>query len=110
MQRPALRADAGRTSSSRSSAAPTSTTPRPAKSCTRSSIEREEKNVLVVVIAGDKGFAGGFNSNVGKAAQKVHRRSTVPEKVKTSISSLSARRRSGFYKKQAIPPPNYEKN
>ena len=33
-------------------------------------VEREEKNVLVVVIAGDKGFAGGFNSNVGKAAQK----------------------------------------
>ncbi len=33
-------------------------------------IEREEKNVLVIVIAGDKGFAGGFNSNVGKAAQK----------------------------------------
>jgi F-type H+-transporting ATPase subunit gamma len=33
-------------------------------------IEREEKNVLVIVIAGDKGFAGGFNSNIGKAAQK----------------------------------------
>ena len=33
-------------------------------------IEREEKTVLVIVIAGDKGFAGGFNSNVGKAAQK----------------------------------------
>ena len=33
-------------------------------------IERDEKNVLVLVIAGDKGFAGGFNSNVGKAAQK----------------------------------------
>lgn len=33
-------------------------------------VEREEKNVLVVVIAGDKGFAGGFNANVGKAAQK----------------------------------------
>ncbi len=33
-------------------------------------VEREEKNVLVIVIAGDKGFAGGFNSNVGKAAQK----------------------------------------
>jgi F-type H+-transporting ATPase subunit gamma len=32
--------------------------------------EREEKNVLVVVIAGDKGFAGGFNSNIGKAAQR----------------------------------------
>jgi F-type H+-transporting ATPase subunit gamma len=32
--------------------------------------ERDEKNILVIVIAGDKGFAGGFNSNVGKAAQK----------------------------------------
>jgi F-type H+-transporting ATPase subunit gamma len=33
-------------------------------------VEREEKNVLVLVIAGDKGFAGGFNSNIGKAAQR----------------------------------------
>jgi F-type H+-transporting ATPase subunit gamma len=33
-------------------------------------VEREEKNVLLLVIAGDKGFAGGFNSNIGKAAQK----------------------------------------
>ncbi len=33
-------------------------------------VEREEKSVLVLVIAGDKGFAGGFNSNIGKAAQK----------------------------------------
>jgi F-type H+-transporting ATPase subunit gamma len=33
-------------------------------------IEREEKNVLVIVVAGDKGFAGAFNSNIGKAAQR----------------------------------------
>ena len=33
-------------------------------------VEREEKSVLVVVIAGDKGFAGGFNSNIGKSAQR----------------------------------------
>lgn len=33
-------------------------------------VEREEKNVLVLVVAGDKGFAGGFNSNIGKAAQR----------------------------------------
>ena len=33
-------------------------------------VEREEKNVLVLVVAGDKGFAGAFNSNIGKAAQK----------------------------------------
>jgi len=32
-------------------------------------IEREEKNALVIVVAGDKGFAGAFNSNIVKAAQ-----------------------------------------
>jgi F-type H+-transporting ATPase subunit gamma len=31
-------------------------------------VEREEKNVLVVIVAGDKGFAGAFNSNIVKAA------------------------------------------
>src|SRR5882762_5709300 len=31
-------------------------------------VEREEKNVLIVVIAGEKGFAGAFNSNITKAA------------------------------------------
>ncbi|WP_263368679.1 F0F1 ATP synthase subunit gamma [Edaphobacter bradus] len=30
-------------------------------------VEREEKNVLLVVVAGDKGFAGAFNSNLIKA-------------------------------------------
>src|ERR1700744_144194 len=29
---------------------------------------REEKRVLIVVVAGDKGFAGGFNANIMKAA------------------------------------------
>ncbi len=33
-------------------------------------VEREERSVLLLVIAGDKGFAGGFNSNIGKAAQR----------------------------------------
>jgi F-type H+-transporting ATPase subunit gamma len=32
-------------------------------------VEREEKKVLVIVVAGDKGFAGAFNSNIVKAAQ-----------------------------------------
>ena len=31
-------------------------------------VEREEKSVLIVVVAGDKGFAGAFNSNITKAA------------------------------------------
>ncbi len=31
---------------------------------------REEKNVLLVVVSGDKGFAGAFNSNIIKAATR----------------------------------------
>jgi F-type H+-transporting ATPase subunit gamma len=31
-------------------------------------VEREEKNILVIIVAGDKGFAGAFNSNITKAA------------------------------------------
>ena len=31
---------------------------------------REEKNVLLIVVSGDKGFAGAFNSNIIKAATR----------------------------------------
>ncbi len=31
-------------------------------------VPREEKNVLLVVVSGDKGFAGAFNANIAKAA------------------------------------------
>jgi F-type H+-transporting ATPase subunit gamma len=31
-------------------------------------VAREEKNVLLIVVSGDKGFAGAFNSNITKAA------------------------------------------
>ncbi|MHB1020865.1 MAG: F0F1 ATP synthase subunit gamma [Acidobacteriaceae bacterium] len=33
-------------------------------------VERPEKNILLVVVSGDKGFAGAFNSNITKAADK----------------------------------------
>ncbi|HEY4010598.1 MAG TPA: FoF1 ATP synthase subunit gamma [Acidobacteriaceae bacterium] len=33
-------------------------------------VPREEKNVLLVVVSGDKGFAGAFNSNIIKAAMR----------------------------------------
>jgi F-type H+-transporting ATPase subunit gamma len=33
-------------------------------------MERPEKNILLVVVSGDKGFAGAFNSNIAKAAEK----------------------------------------
>src|SRR6202046_4885543 len=31
-------------------------------------LAREEKQALLIVVSGDKGFAGGFNGNVNKAA------------------------------------------
>src|SRR5450432_2631719 len=33
-------------------------------------IQREEKNVLVIVVTGDKGLAGAFNTNINKAATR----------------------------------------
>ena len=45
-------------------------------------VEREEKNVLVVVVAGDKGFAGAFNSNIAKAAQRfIQERSALGQNI-----------------------------
>lgn len=45
-------------------------------------IEREEKSVLLLVIAGDKGFAGGFNSNIGKAAARfIDERRTLEQNI-----------------------------
>jgi F-type H+-transporting ATPase subunit gamma len=32
--------------------------------------QREEKNILLIVVTGDKGLAGGFNSNLNKAASR----------------------------------------
>jgi F-type H+-transporting ATPase subunit gamma len=33
-------------------------------------VQREEKNVLLIVVTGDKGLAGAFNSNILKAASR----------------------------------------
>jgi F-type H+-transporting ATPase subunit gamma len=69
-------------------------------------VEREEKNVLLIVIAGDKGFAGGFNSNVGKAAQKfIDARSAKGQNI--DLEPIG-RKAIGFYKKR-FEPANYEK-
>src|ERR1700755_3222198 len=69
-------------------------------------VEREEKNVLVVVIAGDKGFAGGFNSNIGKAAQKfIDERRAQGQNV--DIESIG-KKAIGFYKKKYA-AANFEK-
>jgi F-type H+-transporting ATPase subunit gamma len=69
-------------------------------------IEREEKSVLLVVIAGDKGFAGGFNSNIGKAAQRfIDERVALGQNV--DIESVG-KKAIGFYKKK-YPAANYER-
>ncbi len=69
-------------------------------------VEREEKNVLLIVIAGDKGFAGGFNSNIGKAAQKfITERTGRAQNVDLEPIGKKA---IGFYKKR-FPAANYEK-
>jgi F-type H+-transporting ATPase subunit gamma len=68
-------------------------------------IEREEKNVLVVVIAGDKGFAGGFNSNIGKAAQRfIDERRGMGQNIDLEPVGKKA---IGLYKKR-FPAASYE--
>jgi F-type H+-transporting ATPase subunit gamma len=69
-------------------------------------VAREEKNALVVVIAGDKGFAGAFNSNIGKAAQKFidARRATG----QTIDIEPIGKKAIGLYKKR-FAAANYEK-
>ena len=68
-------------------------------------VEREEKNVLVVVIAGDKGFAGGFNSNIGKAAQRfIDERRGQGQNIDLEPIGKKA---IGLYKKR-FPAANYE--
>src|SRR6202034_3036244 len=32
--------------------------------------QREEKNILLIVVTGDKGLAGAFNANITKAASR----------------------------------------
>jgi F-type H+-transporting ATPase subunit gamma len=69
-------------------------------------IQREEKNVLVVVIAGYMGFAGGFNSNIGKAAQKfIDERVALGQNIDLEPIGKKA---IGFYKRR-FPAANYEK-
>jgi F-type H+-transporting ATPase subunit gamma len=67
-------------------------------------VEREEKNLLVLVVAGDKGFAGGFNSNIGKAAQRfINERRTLGQNIDLEPIGKKA---VGFYKR--LPVANYE--
>src|ERR1700734_1880812 len=69
-------------------------------------LEREEKNVLVVVVAGDKGFAGAFNSNIIKAAQGfIDGRRALGQNV--DVEPIGRKARDTFHKR--YPAAVYEK-
>src|ERR1700748_1062859 len=69
-------------------------------------VAREEKNVLVLVVAGDKGFAGAFNSNIGKAAQRfIDARRAAGQTIDVEAVGKKA---IGLYKKK-IASANYQK-
>jgi F-type H+-transporting ATPase subunit gamma len=69
-------------------------------------VEREEKNVLVIVVAGDKGFAGAFNSNIVKAAQNfIHDRRAQGQNI--DIEPVGRKARDTFRKR--YPAAVYEK-
>ena len=63
--------------------------------------------MLVMVIAGDKGFAGGFNSNVGKAAQKFINARTCATGQNVDLEPIG-KKAIGLYKRR-FPAANYEK-
>ena len=74
----ALRADDHQRPGIASSPRSISTTRRPASAAIRCLMTRPEKNVLLIVVTGDKGFAGAFNANIVKAATQFIARQPRP--------------------------------
>ena len=69
-------------------------------------VQRPEQNVLVIVVAGDKGFAGAFNSNIAKAAQRfVDSRRSLGQNIDLEPIGKKA---IGFFKKR-YPAADYER-
>ncbi len=68
---------------------------------------REPKNVLLVVVSGDKGFAGAFNANIFKAANQFL---GFMEKWQIDIEPVGRKARDFFGKRYplAIPPKDHQ--
>jgi F-type H+-transporting ATPase subunit gamma len=63
---------------------------------------REEKNVVLVVVSGDKGLAGGFNTNVNRAAGAFLREAR--EKGIETVSLLVlGKKANDFWKRRSVP-------
>lgn len=61
-------------------------------------VRREEKNVLLIVVSGEKGLAGAFNSNILKAAAKF-----IDSKKDKNIEVLALGRKSRDYFRRRYP-------
>jgi F-type H+-transporting ATPase subunit gamma len=57
---------------------------------------REEKNVLLIVVSGDKGFAGAFNSNIIKAATRFIAAQNGEQKRNVDIETIGRKARDLF--------------
>ena len=55
--------------------------------------ERPEKNILLIVVTGDKGLAGAFNTNILKSGIEVHR---VESRARISMSKCIGRKGRDF--------------
>src|SRR5579863_1191796 len=61
-------------------------------------LSREEKNVLLIVVTGDKGLAGAFNTNILKAAAKF-----IASKEGKNVDIVAAGRKGRDYFKRRYP-------
>ena len=56
-------------------------------------VPREEKNVLLVVVSGDKGFAGAFNANIAKAALRFIAAQTTEQDRNVDVETIGRKAR-----------------
>ena len=62
---------------------------------------REEKNVILVVVSGDKGLAGGFNTNVNRAVAEFLREAPGRGVAKVSLVALG-KKANDFWKRRPV--------
>jgi F-type H+-transporting ATPase subunit gamma len=63
---------------------------------------REEKNVVLIVVSGDKGLAGGFNTNVNRAAGAFVREAREKGIENVSLIILG-KKANDFWKRRSVP-------
>src|ERR1700721_2753144 len=63
--------------------------------------QREEKNILLIVVTGDKGLAGAFNANITKAAFRF-----LESKEGKNIDVEAIGRKGGDFLRRRSPAPN----